>query len=465
MRRVLFLLALVAAMVFACAGVVLAQQGSQTPDNQDKATSDPAERSTGKAGERVPGKYIVLFKDDAVENPQQAANEKAQQYGLGLDHVYEHAVKGFSATIPEARLAAVREDPQVQKVEQVVLQEIVDDGMPTGVDRAEGDQNTKANSGSANTVSVDKAVAIIDTGLYKHADLDVKGGYNATSRKANNWSDGNGHGTHVAGTVGAKDNGSGVLGVAPGADLYAAKVCGSDGRCPTDAMIKGIDWVTGKKQSGEIDFAAANMSISTPDDKTACSSASDSLHLAICGLVNEGVAFALAAGNNTRLKNAYPEALTVSALADFDGTGGALKSSPTCGTDTTERDDTLANFSNYGPEVDIAAPGKCIRSTWNNGGYNTISGTSMATPHVAGAVALYLHARGQNPAQSGTEVDAIEAAIIGAAKPQGDACGYTNEHATSDSSKEPLLFVNSTGSDSSSFGGTGECNKLWSSTT
>jgi hypothetical protein len=91
MRRALYLFALIAALVFACAGVVLAQQGSQTPDNQEKNTSDPAERSTGKGGERVPSKYIVLFEDEAVENPQQAANAKAQRYGLGLDKVYERS--------------------------------------------------------------------------------------------------------------------------------------------------------------------------------------------------------------------------------------------------------------------------------------------------------------------------------------------------------------------------------------
>ena len=113
-----------------------------------------------------------------------------------------------------------------------------------------------------------------------------------------------------------------------------------------------------------------------------------------------------------------------------------------------DEDETLANFSNYGSAVDIAAPGVCILSTWNDGGVNSISGTSMASPHVAGAVALYLEANGLAPAQDAAGVDAIAAAILGAALPQSDPCGFTNERG----SNEPLLFLNAT-----AFGGDGTC--------
>jgi subtilisin family serine protease len=157
--------------------------------------------------------------------------------------------------------------------------------------------------------------------------------------------------------------------------------------------------------------------------------------------------FNIAAGNDGRLKEAYPEVTAVSALADFDGLAGG-DGSPTCRSD---QDDTLADFSNFGPDVDIAAPGVCILSTWKDGGYNTISGTSMATPHMTGAVALYLHANGQAPAQDATGVQAIEDAIYAAAHPQASECGFTNEHA-GDGSDEPLLFVNH-----ANFNGTGVC--------
>jgi subtilisin family serine protease len=155
-------------------------------------------------------------------------------------------------------------------------------------------------------------------------------------------------------------------------------------------MIAGIDWVADRKRDynnsvpGGIDFAVANMSISTSDDKNACTGSSGAVHQAICGLVDVGVVFALAAGNDGRAKDAYPEVLAVSALADFDGKPGGF-GSPTCRSD---QDESLANFSNYGPEVDIAAPGVCIFSTWKDGGYNTISGTSMATPRRGGRSAL-----------------------------------------------------------------------------
>ena len=137
--------------------------------------------------------------------------------------------------------------------------------------------------------------------------------------------------------------------------------------------------------------------------------------------------------------------MSVSAVADFDGKAGGL-GSPTCRGDV---DDTLANFSNFGPAVDIAAPGVCIDSTYKNGDYASISGTSMAAPHAAGAVALYLHANGLDPATNGAGVNDIEAAILGAALPQSHPCGYTNERG----SNEPLLFVN----DLVHFQGNGEC--------
>lgn len=404
---------------------------------------------TGNEGSR----HIVVF-GPAVADPGAAAEAVASSHGLTPTHVFTNAVGGFSAPIPAGRLAAIERDPRVQRVEPVRVERFVAQQVPTGIDRIETDRNPSADIDQTDDVRVPMDIAIIDSGIDSdHTDLNVGGGRNFANGGADAWDDGNGHGTHVAGTAAALDNGSMVVGVAPGARVWAARVCGNSGFCFTDDIVAGIDWVAGKKAdfkagvSGGIDFAVANMSISTADDANTCSTSSGAVHLAICGLVAEGVVFALAAGNDGRLKEAFPEVLAVSALADFDGVGGGL-GSPTCRSD---QDDSLADFSNFGPEVDIAAPGVCILSTWNDGSVNTISGTSMASPHVAGSVALYLFANGLSPATDAGGVDAIEDAILQAALAQSDPCGYTNEHA-GEGSDEPLLFVNA-----AAFGGDGSC--------
>jgi hypothetical protein len=239
----------------------------------------------------------------------------------------------------------------------------------------------------------------------------------------------------------------GVVGVAPGARVWAVKVCKDGGICLTSDIVAGIDWVTEQKKGRTVDFAAANFSISSTDTDNSCDSPANSVHAAVCSLVDAGVPFVMAAGNDNREKSPFPVGFSVSAIADFDGKAGGA-GSPTCRSDT---DDTLANFSNFGEKVNIAAPGVCILSTWNDGGYNTISGTSMASPHTAGAVALYLHANGLPPAQNQAEADAIKDAIIAAALPQG-----TNNHECSydDDSRVggPLLFANA-----GAFGGDGSC--------
>jgi len=393
-------------------------------------------------GQIIPGQYIVVVADGF--DPATVAAE----HGIAARHIYRTALNGFAAAIPA--LAGLETDQRILVVEPERIYRIKPQDDPTGIKRIETDKSPSADIDQIDQIDnrVDLDVAIIDTGIDgDHPDLNVAGGINFSSGPSDKWNDGNGHGTHVSGTVGALDNGFGVVGVAPGVNLWAVKVCKNGGICMTGDMVAGINWVAARKADGSINFASANMSIGTGDDANPCSGSSGAVHEAICSLVDEGVVFAQAAGNENRLKNAFPEVLAVSALSDFDGQAGGAAAS-TCRSD---EDDTLANFSNFGPEVDIAAPGVCILSTWKDGGYNTISGTSMASPHVAGAVALYLHANGLAPATNAAGVDAIEQAIIEAALPQGDACGYTNEHA-SQGSDEPLLFVNAT-----AFGGDGSC--------
>jgi subtilisin len=387
-------------------------------------------------GQIVPGQFIVL----TVDGVSPAA--VAADHGLAAEHVYGAAVSGFSAAVPNHKVAALQADSRVLMVDPVRIYLPVNQVVPTGVDRIETDNLIGLDDPGSVTIDLD--VAIIDTGISSHPDLNLAGGRNFAGGPATNFGDNNGHGTHVAGTVGAIDNGSGVVGVAPGVRVWAVRVCTSI--CPTNNIVAGIDWVTEQKATGNINFASANMSISSADSDNSCNNPANAVHAAICGVVAEGVVFVLAAGNDGREKAPYPAAFSVSAVADFDGKAGG-EGAPTCRTDT---DDTLANFSNYGPKVDIAAPGVCILSTWNDGGYNTISGTSMAAPHVAGAVALYLHANNAAPATSAAGVAAIEQAIISAAHPQG-----TNNHACSYNDPRiggPMLFVNH-----ANFGGDGTC--------
>lgn len=391
---------------------------------------------------------IVVFAD-TVDDPAALARELGRQHSFAPRHVYTTALRGFVATLPGRAVEALRRNPNVVAVELETVQTVAGDSVPTGLDRIDADRLLPLASGDGLALNAD--VAIIDTGIFRHADLNVAGGFNATSRKVADWNDGNGHGTHVAGTVAAKDDGAGVVGVAPGARVWGVRVCRTGRICLTGDMVAGIDWIAQRKSEANdgtadgdagVNFAVANMSLTSSDQATPCPT-KDAVHRAICGLVNTGVVFVQAAANDNRVKNAYPEVISVSALADFDGNPGGL-GSPTCRTDV---DDTRADFSNYGPTTDIAAPGVCITSTWNNGGTAVLSGTSMAAPHVTGAVVLYLYRSGSAPATSGAGVDTIEGAIIGAALPQAHACGYVN-----DKSAEPLLFVNG-----DAFGGNGEC--------
>jgi subtilisin family serine protease len=374
-------------------------------------------------GNGVPDQYIVVFKD-TVADPAGKARGLARANGLRPLHVYEHAVKGFAAVIPAARLARIQADPDVAYVDQDQVVSIAAQTLPTGIDRIDGElSSTRAGDGSG-SVNVD--VAVIDTGIdIDHPDLNVVGGKNCSTGRSYN--DGNGHGTHVAGTIGAKDNSIGVVGVAPGARLWAVRVLNNSGSGTTSSVICGIDWVTANASTIEV----ANMSLGGSGSDSSCGG-SDSYHNAICRSVSAGVTYVVAAGNSAADANnfrpaTYEEVITVSALADFDGKSGGL-GAPTCRTDV---DDTFANFSNYGSDVDIIAPGVCILSTWNDGGYNTISGTSMASPHVAGAAALY---KANNPGATPLQV---KQALINA--------GTTdwNNSDDPDGIKEPLLNVSS----------------------
>ena len=355
----------------------------------------------GTAGARaIPGQYIVVVKSGF--NGSAVAADHARSADAEILRTYRHALNGYSARLSPTALAKVRSDSRVLLVSQDREVRAAAQTLPTGVNRIEGDLSSTASGNGSGSVNV--AVAVIDTGIdLEHPDLNVVGGKNCSTGRS--FKDGNGHGTHVAGTIGARDDLNGVVGVAPGIRLYAVRVLNNAGSGSWSSVICGIDWVTANAAAKGI--KVANMSLGGSGSDSSCSG--DALHKAICNSVNNArVTYVVAAGNSgANLGNfvpaAYNEVLAVTAVADFNGRPGG-GAPATCRTDV---DETAADFSNFttigSSDVGhtIAAPGVCINSTWKGGGYNTISGTSMASPHVAGAAALCIagSCAGMSPSQ------------------------------------------------------------------
>ena len=387
MGRTFWLLTTLAAALLMACGAAFAQ--AQPPQN---------------AAEEK--RFIVVLEDD-VSSPRSVADAHARRYGAAVTNVYSHALNGYAAKVPEQGVQGIRNDPRVAFVEQDYVQHAADQKLPTGINRIEGDlSSTIAGNGLDDGIddTVNADIAVLDTGIQKdHPDLNVAGGYNCTSSIRSNYGDGHGHGTHVAGIAAAKDDNTGVVGAAPGARLWAMKVLTDSGIGFTSWIICGIDRVTAMNTDASPDnnIEVANMSLGGSGGDSTCNSFFDSYHRAICNSTKKaGVTYAVAAGNsNTDLKNSrpatYDQVLAVTAVSDFNGVagGGAVA---TCRADV---DDTSADFSNFttvghtDANHTIAAPGVCIESTWKGSTYNTISGTSMASPHAAGTAALCIAKR------------------------------------------------------------------------
>lgn len=407
-------------------------------------TAEPDTRN----GQEVPGRYIILLRSGA------SAAAVAADHGLSIDHTYS-SIRGFSAAGAAGKLQALQRDPRVLSAEPdrfIVLSPIrrVEtqfhtndfETLTSGIDRIDADLNPRTDVSAV-------GIAIIDTGIWKtHVDLNVAGGNNCTGRGTSKYNDDNGHGTHVAGIAAAKtgDN-HGVRGVSPNARLYAVKVLDRNGSGFLSWVICGVDWVSANAAGIKV----ANMSLGFQGSSSA-------LNTAIANSVGAGVTYAVAAGNSSSDASlfspaSHPDVITVSAMGDSDGKCGGLGAATSNGAD-----DTFATFSNRGSAVEIAAPGVDIESTYkgdkqNPGGlYASMSGTSMASPHVAGAAAQY---KASNPAANPLQVkDALLGAAVAAATTctaagdggpnlavvDGGAGGFSGDP---DSFAEPLLYAKS----------------------
>jgi hypothetical protein len=368
-RKLFLLLALVATTTLLAAGVAF----TQVPEN------------------RASNRYIVVLDND-VGSPSQVASGLEHRENLEVGFVYSHALKGFSAVIPNERVAAVRADARVDYIEPDKTMHAVAQTLPWGINRVDADiSSTTAGNGSGAITGVNAYV--IDTGIDPAlTDLNVVNHVNFAGGKN---TDCNGHGTHVAGIVAAKDNTSAVVGVAPGAPLTGVKVldCYGDGYLRN--ILKGVDWVTANASKPAI----ANMSLAGPTSQT--------LDDAVRKSASSGVFYSIAAGNNSANACNYSPA-RAGRTKNADGTWN--KNNGVMTTAATDRYDQEPSWSNFGSCVDIWAPGVGILSTWEGGGTEMLGGTSQAAAHVGGGGALYLSS------QAGASPSSVERALKRAAK-------------------------------------------------
>ncbi len=329
------------------------------------------------AGSAIPDSWICVFKKGSVPPgaEQAEASKVTGKAGGKIGHVYHYALQGFSINLPAQGAAAVaKHNPNIEYCEADQFATVIDPINALAKPGGGGGSTTETTPAGITRVGGGAAYAgsgrafVIDSGIFlTHPDLNVD---TALSRnfvaRETSPNDLNGHGTHVAGTIAAKLNGAGVVGVAAGAKVVAVRVLDRRGSGAYSDVIAGVDYVASVGQAGDV----ANMSLGGP--------VSDALDTAVINASNSSkVIFALAAGNETDDANNHSPAR---ADGPYIYTVAAVNSS-----------DTFASFSNYSvinDPVDFAEPGVSILSTWLNGGYNTISGTSMATPHLAGLVLI-----------------------------------------------------------------------------
>lgn len=387
----------------------------------------------------IPDQFIIYLKDNSNNNfntldPEEFYETELKNTGTELLYTYNYVTKGLAIKIPDENvLEILKRNPNVEYIgqdmivsifsNQKVFTQINHQELPMGIDRVDGDLSPTRN----NINSINADIAVLDTGIdLDHEDLNV---YQQISfiPNTNSADDDHGHGTHIAGIAAAKNNELGTVGIAPGARLWAVKVLEETGIGDMSTLVKGLDYVA--ENADQIDVAVLSLG---------CECKSNALDIAVNNVVNLGVTLVVAAGNDGTNAETFspannPNVITVSAIVDTDGKCGGNGQSTSYG-----QDDTLATFSNYGDIVDISAPGVEIFSTYKSNSYTSLSGTSMAAPHVAGAAALY-----KSIHQDATPSE-IKNHLVNSGTELSDFCdgnGHGYFSADKDNFNEPLLYL------------------------
>ena len=439
----------------------------------------PGEEIAPAENPPVSGEEVIVVLEDGAD-PLAAARE----LGVEPTHIFEDVITGFSATLSPAALAEATSSGAVKGITRDGRVQAEDQIVGTGVLRV-GVPHVPGSPNLAIASPIDADIAILDTGVNRGGDLYVVGGKTCIDEKSKKdkkkkkgkkgkgkkgkgkrnsaetekqetekknkgkkgknhknkknkkkdekGQDDNGHGTHVAGIAAALDNGQGIVGVAPGARIWGVKVLDENGSGSFSDVICGLNWVVQNRDAIDV----VNLSLSGAGSDGPCESSA--LHQAVCNVVYSGIPVVVAAGNqgtdaSTRVPASYDEVITVSGMADSDGAPGHLGP----GTCSGVADDSFLPFSNFGADVDIAAPGDCIISLWRDGKLRTQSGTSSASPHVAGAAAHFIqsftYGNGFRPSP-----DQVRTWLLTqASQPQNSAFGFSGDP---DGGLEPMLWL------------------------